>query len=185
MTSFHSDNWLFYDKRPTTVLSTLPLPEMVDSVIIDEKNSAQTTNMDTDVATATTPRDNEIARITVKTVPIPEIQVAVPVNITTDKSQLPAGNGQKATDRAGFDDMPLTATVLVTPVGNGDLLDECTARSLTSSSCHSERSVIHLNCVVCFEDDSSPNLATGRDILNALDSPARLTETTQTIQSIS
>lgn len=30
------------------------------------------------------------------------------------------------------------------------------ARSLTSSSCHSERSIAHLNCLTCYEDDPKP-----------------------------
>ncbi|CAF0708860.1 unnamed protein product [Brachionus calyciflorus] len=33
------------------------------------------------------------------------------------------------------------------------IFDQGTARSFTSSSCHSERSLIHLNCAVCVEDE--------------------------------
>lgn len=163
MTSFHSDNWLFYDKRPTTVLSTLPLPEMADF-------SNVSGNVEDVTALAAVPiaksnnhihADSEIAKITVNA---PQEQtvlshlVAPQLCLVNDTKKL---NVYDENIKNANLEPELNATAVVTSNGGGYIidLDECTARSLTSSSCHSERSIIHLNCVVCFEDDSSPNLA--------------------------
>jgi hypothetical protein len=40
--------------------------------------------------------------------------------------------------------------------------EDATTRTLTSSSCHSERSVVHLNCVVCYEDENTQSQKTDR-----------------------
>lgn len=140
MTSFHSDNWLFYDKRPTTTITTLPLPEMVDSIVIEDEKPDQEPK--------STAISGEIAKITVTAVELPS-ELEAPL----DKIASPGRNHDQT-------------TTVALPSGFMDL-DECTARSLTSSSCHSERSVIHLNCVVCFEDDSSSNMEVGQDTVDA------------------
>ena len=154
MTSFHSDNWLFYDKRPTaTAISTLPLPEM--SAINDNDEGENQPISRNDIAKITVASNdlefnNDEQNLELNVLDDDEVKKrsALPTVVTAPISSIPTSVAQST-----------AAAAAAAPFGVD--FDECTARSLTSSSCHSERSVIHLNCVVCFEDDSNLNLAGG------------------------
>lgn len=137
LTSYHSDNWLFYDKRPTTALTTLPVSEVIPALGEDAVTAAVAQPLEIHLDSNTKIDPDSIARITV-----PDLQILP--HHQQQQIQLDAAGGTAAAAATGG------AAVVAFD------FDECTAHSLTSSSCHSERSVIHLNCVVCFEDDNAP-----------------------------
>lgn len=188
MTSFHSDNWLFYDKRPTVLTTTsnnnntvnfssLPLPEMLDSVVVinNPEIATNTNNQVAKVKVSGMPSDmmtmmlimddNNMPMLTSQNVKQQQqpLLLLSPHRILGCAHAMTAPAPPPTSVATSVDGLQTTTAYAANGGAIGGAmsafdLDEGTARSLTSSSCHSERSVIHLNCVVCFEDDSSPNL---------------------------
>lgn len=146
LTSYHSDNWLFYDKRPL-------VPDPIESTNETNLDLTQVQNTDTAANSAVDEKqkvDDDENAIVVKVDESTETEAAAIVN------ELTANSCNKLNHTATGAGSQILKTS--EPISSFDF-DECTARSLTSSSCHSERSIIHLNCVVCFEDENGNNYA--------------------------
>lgn len=173
LASAHSDNWLLGPSLKHSIAKTDELNEQAKNdsdfdsptVIINEKAK---NNETTPVLNEN--KSNEILSSS-----------SDPINLrsNTPNTLLKTISVKANLNQEGMNDLvPTTTTESATATDKGISntedptnsyenkkpfnFEDATTRTLTSSSCHSERSVVHLNCVVCCEDENTQSQKTDR-----------------------
>lgn len=166
--SLHNGNWIFLNKRQT--------PALCSNQISPNRNNTTSTNLD----------NNSLTNyITTQKAYLNDIQRSVSEKLEkhTNLNKASYKSSSSESDQESNDmslDLDLTdlfeqSTVPIlikssiardatTNSANNSTIISASVRSLTSSSCHSVRSLAHLNCLTCFEATdalkkmSNPNL---------------------------